>query len=326
MTTEPLPKQGATRSLTSTLLGGQGVNCSFHADVFLHGPRRSRILQARLAEIAAHDAVGVGIVVQEAWEKNQGQQCTGVSWDTFDAAVLASIAAGLGGAALAKICRLFAQDYGHRRAGVPDCILWRPIGRTFIPPPPSPPPSPSPSPSPSSSPSPSANHAEDGEEVTAAQSGRSGGSEGSGDAGHTGAVAASAASAADVIAVAAGGAVGTVVLESVVGSGSGSGSGGGARANINGSEIPGGNARSKSDGTAAAVAGGGGGGAASSTAADEVHKQEPMECMFVEVKSPNDRLSEKQLVWLHVLQSFGVQAAVCNVVHCGGDEEVADFP
>lgn len=110
------------------------------------------------------------------------------------------------------------------------------------------------------------------------------------------------------------------------GSGSGSGSGGGARANINGSEIRRGNARSKSDGTAAAVAGGGGGGAASSTAADEVHKQEPMECMFVEVKSPNDRLSEKQLVWLHVLQSFGVQAAVCNVVHCGGDEEVADFP
>ena len=35
----------------------------------------------------------------------------------------------------AKICRLFAQDYGHRRAGVPDCVLWRPVGRTFIAPP-----------------------------------------------------------------------------------------------------------------------------------------------------------------------------------------------
>lgn len=51
----------------------------------------------------------------------------------------------------------------------------------------------------------------------------------------------------------------------------------------------------------------------------------PMECMFVEVKSPNDRLSEKQLIWLHALQSFGVQAAVCNVVHCGGDADVVDF-
>ena len=50
-----------------------------------------------------------------------------------------------------------------------------------------------------------------------------------------------------------------------------------------------------------------------------------MECMFVEIKSLNDRLSEKQLIWLHALQSIGVQAAVCNVVHCGGDADVVDF-
>lgn len=50
-----------------------------------------------------------------------------------------------------------------------------------------------------------------------------------------------------------------------------------------------------------------------------------MECMIVEIKSLNDRLSEKQLIWLHGLQSIGVQAAVCNVVHCGGDADVVDF-
>jgi hypothetical protein len=50
-----------------------------------------------------------------------------------------------------------------------------------------------------------------------------------------------------------------------------------------------------------------------------------VECMFVEVKSPNDRLSEKQLIWLHALQTMGATARVCHVVHCGGDQEVAAF-
>ena len=50
-----------------------------------------------------------------------------------------------------------------------------------------------------------------------------------------------------------------------------------------------------------------------------------VECMFVEVKSPNDRLSEKQLIWLHALQTIGAVAKVCHVVHAGGDANVVAF-
>lgn len=42
------------------------------------------------------------------------------------------------------------------------------------------------------------------------------------------------------------------------------------------------------------------------------------EARFVEVKSPNDRLSDKQKIWLHVLQSVGANVAVAKVDHVGG--------
>ncbi|KAM0670683.1 hypothetical protein ACQRIU_001078 [Beauveria bassiana] len=38
------------------------------------------------------------------------------------------------------------------------------------------------------------------------------------------------------------------------------------------------------------------------------------EVMFVEVKSENDRLSETQRVWIHVLTAAGIQVALCNAV------------
>lgn len=38
------------------------------------------------------------------------------------------------------------------------------------------------------------------------------------------------------------------------------------------------------------------------------------EVMFVEVKSPNDRLSETQRLWMHVLAGSGIPVALCNVV------------
>lgn len=38
------------------------------------------------------------------------------------------------------------------------------------------------------------------------------------------------------------------------------------------------------------------------------------EVMFVEVKSENDRLSETQRVWIHVLTAAGVKVALCNAV------------
>jgi Fanconi-associated nuclease 1 len=38
------------------------------------------------------------------------------------------------------------------------------------------------------------------------------------------------------------------------------------------------------------------------------------EVMFVEVKSANDRLSDTQRLWIHVLTGAGVRVALCNAV------------
>ncbi|GKZ20951.1 hypothetical protein AbraIFM66951_011310 [Aspergillus brasiliensis] len=48
---------------------------------------------------------------------------------------------------------------------------------------------------------------------------------------------------------------------------------------------------------------------------DEGEREEGYgEVMFVEVKSANDRLSDSQRLWIHVLASAGVRVEVCNVV------------
>ena len=38
----------------------------------------------------------------------------------------------------------------------------------------------------------------------------------------------------------------------------------------------------------------------------------------LEVKSPNDRLSNKQILWIEHLRGLGVDAAVCHVEAVGG--------
>lgn len=44
---------------------------------------------------------------------------------------------------------------------------------------------------------------------------------------------------------------------------------------------------------------------------------ERKQCRFLEVKSPNDRLSDKQRIWLHVLQNLGADVGICNVATSG---------
>ena len=58
------------------------------------------LIEAKLSEIEDHS--DVGLLVEESWEKNQGQQCTGVAWDSFDVGMLSAIACGIGGKALAS--------------------------------------------------------------------------------------------------------------------------------------------------------------------------------------------------------------------------------
>ena len=38
-----------------------------------------------------------------------------------------------------------------------------------------------------------------------------------------------------------------------------------------------------------------------------------LEALLVEVKGPNDHLSEKQIVWLNIFKQYGVPAVVCKV-------------
>jgi Fanconi-associated nuclease 1 len=47
---------------------------------------------------------------------------------------------------------------------------------------------------------------------------------------------------------------------------------------------------------------------------------EEKKCRFVEVKSPNDHLSETQKVWISVMQSAGVDVEVCHVGEATPDE------
>jgi len=43
--------------------------------------------------------------------------------------------------------------------------------------------------------------------------------------------------------------------------------------------------------------------------------------MFVEVKGPNDKLSERQTSWLFKLMEFGANVEVCHVVGNGGKKK-----
>jgi hypothetical protein len=40
---------------------------------------------------------------------------------------------------------------------------------------------------------------------------------------------------------------------------------------------------------------------------------EPLRAKLVEVKGPGDKLSDRQLAWLHLLHTWGVDAEVCYV-------------
>ena len=43
-------------------------------------------------------------------------------------------------------------------------------------------------------------------------------------------------------------------------------------------------------------------------------RREKGEVLFVEVKSENDRLSDTQRLWIHVLSGAGVRVELCNAV------------
>jgi Fanconi-associated nuclease 1 len=45
--------------------------------------------------------------------------------------------------------------------------------------------------------------------------------------------------------------------------------------------------------------------------------------LFSEVKGPGDRLSDKQTIWIDLLNACGAQVELCHVVDRGDDEQPA---
>jgi len=88
-------------------------------------------LEARLAELAAMGGEEICTQVRESYAAHEGTRCVGVHWGRWpDAARLAAMAGCLGGAALAAICRAYAEDFQGWCGGMPDLLLWRVHGAT----------------------------------------------------------------------------------------------------------------------------------------------------------------------------------------------------
>jgi hypothetical protein len=110
-----VPKRGVFRSPF------QSGPLDLCADVFLL--RRHRAVTSRLDDIRGGTA---SRLLTTAWTTHYGSFLRGVSWTLLTLQELRDVAEGLGGAALASVCALKAEDYGSWGGGMPDLLLWRP--------------------------------------------------------------------------------------------------------------------------------------------------------------------------------------------------------
>lgn len=92
-----------------------------HTDAFF--PSRASEIRARTAEISNGSARDIIKAVFEA--HSEKQTCIiGLNW-SFAIEDLLEIAECFGGAALAQVCLVMAQEYAERGGGIPDLFLWR---------------------------------------------------------------------------------------------------------------------------------------------------------------------------------------------------------
>ncbi|KAJ7125136.1 VRR-NUC domain-containing protein [Mycena epipterygia] len=84
--------------------------------------RRERI-ENRLTEIRDGQAQSI-LKDNDERHRELKRCCIGISWEMCGQDELVQIVECLGGNALASICHLFCEDYGGRRSGVPDLIVW----------------------------------------------------------------------------------------------------------------------------------------------------------------------------------------------------------
>ncbi|KAG2183177.1 hypothetical protein INT43_006172 [Umbelopsis isabellina] len=98
----------------------QNAPLDLKTDAFFVG--RSFEIYARLRDISNGKAVEILKQVDER-ERSSSTSCIGVSWSyTFEQ--LSQICECIGPHALSQICKLFAEEYGHRTGGIPDLCCW----------------------------------------------------------------------------------------------------------------------------------------------------------------------------------------------------------
>ena len=86
-------------------------------------PIRASEINHRLASI---ENGGYEELIVRCDEQHRAREtwCVGMKWD-YTLQDLVEIAHCIGGSALARLCRLFAEEYGHRVGGVGDLCLWK---------------------------------------------------------------------------------------------------------------------------------------------------------------------------------------------------------
>lgn len=81
---------------------------------------RANLVRERLDAIEAGSAAEI-LTETDQRERERKTWCVGVRWD-YTREDLVEIVEALGGRAVAAICRVFAEEWGHRVGGMPD--LW----------------------------------------------------------------------------------------------------------------------------------------------------------------------------------------------------------
>lgn len=99
----------------------QSCPLDLHSDAFY--PARMSEINRRLAAIANGEGEQL---LRAVWQRQHRRQpvVVGLDW-TFDPDDLAELVRCFDGPGLAAVCKLLAEDYRQRAAGVPDLLLWR---------------------------------------------------------------------------------------------------------------------------------------------------------------------------------------------------------
>ncbi|KAH8921403.1 hypothetical protein BT69DRAFT_1221552 [Atractiella rhizophila] len=86
---------------------------------------RAESISKRLAEIGRGEAA---VILEEVDDREREKKtcCVGLHWDRYAKQDLLEVVQCLGPKALVCICKVFAEEWGHRASGMPDLCLWKP--------------------------------------------------------------------------------------------------------------------------------------------------------------------------------------------------------